>query len=132
MVAMVGRERACGEIYNVTAEAVTTARYVQVLSEIVGVEPDVVLVPDAVLPEVTAPVFGHLFGVRHHAVLSTDKARHELGIEPRHDLRTGHEHTYEWFQRQGWSRRGAEPLVDPVWRASWDFGAEAELAGRLR
>ncbi len=132
MAVMVGREAALGEIYNVTAEAVTTARYVEVLAGIVGVEADVVLVPDAMLLDLATPVFGHLFGHRHHAVLSNAKARHQLGIEPSHDLRTGHEQTYEWFRQQGWSGRGADPLVDPVWRATWDFDAEAEIAGRLR
>lgn len=132
MVALVGRAEAFGEVVNVTTGAVTAARYVQVLAEIVGVEPDVVLVPDDALREFRAPVFGHLFGARHHAILDTTKARCTLGIEPRYDFRAGHEHTYGWFLEQGWDDRSADPLVDPVWQASWDFAAEADVAERLR
>ena len=36
-----------------------------------------------------------------------------------------------WFLAQGWADL-TEPLRDPVWGASWDFDAEAELAARLR
>ena len=132
MLAMVGREQALGQIYNLTAEAVTTARYVEVLAEIVGVEPDIVLAPDEAVRGASAPVFGHLFGIQHHAILSTGKVRCELGVEPRYDFRAGHQLTYEWFLEQGWTERGSDPLVDPLWWATWDFDAEAALAERLR
>ena len=76
-------------------------------------------------------MFGHLFGVRHHAIASIEKAERLLGFRPRYDFRSGHVATYEWFLAQGWADR-TEPLRDPVWGASWDFEAEAELAARLR
>lgn len=134
MVTMAGHPAAPGRVFNVTAEAVTTRRYVEVLAEVLGEEPDVVEVPDAVLRgpgRPRRPVFGHLFGVAHHAVLDTGRARDLLGYAPRFDLRAGHEHTYAWFVAQGW-RDHTEPLVDPVWRATWDFEAEAALAAALR
>ena len=131
MTAMVGHDAAAGEIFNVTNEGVTVNRYISTLASIVGVEPDIVMIPDASLPTITRPVFGHLFSDRHHAVLSIDKARHRLGFAPRFDLRSGHEDTYAWFCRQGWLDR-VEALVDPVWRASYDFDAEAALAAQLR
>ena len=131
MVAMAGVPAARGEIFNVTAEGVTARRYVTTLAELVGVEPDIVLLPDDVLPTITSPVFGHLFGVRHHAIASIEKAASRLGFQPRYDLARGHADTYAWFQAQGWGER-TEPLRDPVWGASWDFEAEAELAARLR
>ncbi len=131
MVAMVGVDASMGEVFNVTAEAVTTRRYVAELASIVGVEPDVVDVPDAALADLPAGIFGHLFGWRHHAVLSIDKARHLLGFDPRWDFRNGHEDTYRWFRDQGWHELDG-PLADPVWRASWDFDAEAAAAARLR
>jgi nucleoside-diphosphate-sugar epimerase len=117
-----------GEIFNATTGAVSTRRYVTTLAEIVGVEPNIVDVPDDVLNSVTMPVFGHLFGVRHHAELSTVKA--DALVQPRHDFRGGHASTFEWFLSQGWADR-TEPLVDPVWRATWDFDAEARLAAEL-
>jgi nucleoside-diphosphate-sugar epimerase len=131
MVAMVGTSAAVGEVFNVTAEAVTTRRYVQTLARIVGEEADVVPVPDDALDRLPRGVYGHLFGDRHHAVLSVDKARHLLGFEPRWDFAAGHAQTYDWFRAQGWHELDG-PLADPVWRASWDFDAEAEAAALLR
>lgn len=122
---------AAGEVINLTAEGVTSRRYVETLAAVVGVEADIVEVPDLALAGLGGPAFSHLFGVRHHAVLGVDKATRLLGVTPRYDLAAGHRHTYEWFGAQGWSGR-AEPLVDPVWKASWDFEAEAALAARLR
>lgn len=131
MVAMTGNGAALGEVFNITAEATTTHRYVLTLAEIVGAEPDLVEVPEAALSTLPAGVFGHLFSARHHAVLSTDKARHLLGYAPVHDLRSGHELTYEWFLTKGFDRLDG-PLADPMWRASWDFEAEATAARMLR
>ena len=131
MTAMIGNGRAFGEVFNVTAEAPTTRRYVETLAAIVGVEPDIVPVPDSALGDITTPVFGHLFSERHHAVLSTDKAARLLGDSPVFDLRTGHELTYDWFRAQGWADL-AGPLSDPVWRSSWDFDAESAVAAGLR
>jgi nucleoside-diphosphate-sugar epimerase len=131
MVAMAELPAARGEIFNVTADGVSSMRYVTTLAEIVGVEPDIRLVPDDLLPSISTPVFGHLFGVRHHAIASIEKAAAVLGFRPRFDFTTGHRATYEWFREQGWDE-STDGLRDPVWGASWDFEAEAELAGRLR
>jgi nucleoside-diphosphate-sugar epimerase len=117
-----------GEIFNVATGAVTSRRYITTLAEIVGVEPCVVDVADHALASITTPVFGHLFGTRHHAELSTAKA--DAVMQPQRNFRAGHEATYEWFLAQGWADR-VEPLVDPVWKATWDFDAEAALAAHL-
>ena len=113
-----------GEVVNATGQAITTAGYVQALAEIVGVEPDIHLLPDHSLGQLPGPLFGHLFGVRHHAVLSTDKAR-RLGLPAERGFVEGHGQTYEWFL--------SSPLVDapdsmsdPVWGAGYDFAAEAK------
>ena len=131
MVAMVGVDAALGEVFNVTAEAVTTRRYVEELAAIVGVEPDIVDVPDAALDRLPAGIFGHLFGRRHHAVLSTAKAAQRVGHLPARSFRDGHAETYAWFREQGWSELDG-PLADPVWRASWDFAAEEAAAAAVR
>jgi nucleoside-diphosphate-sugar epimerase len=121
-----------GRIVNVTTEGITTREYVLTLAEIVGAEADIVEIPKAVLDALppAPPVFGHLFSDRHHGVLSTALAE-SLGIRPRYDFRSGHEDTYRWFREQGWHELDGT-LQDPVWRASWDFAAEAALAARLR
>ena len=130
MMAIVGNPSAMGQVFNITAEAVTVNRYVETLAAIVGVEPHVVTIPDDMLTSIGAPVFGHLFTRSHHAALSIDKAQRLLGFAPRHDFRSGHEHTYAWFLRQGWAGR-VEPLSDEVWRATWNFDAEDEMAARI-
>ena len=101
------------------------------LAELVGVEPDIVLVPDDVLPTITRPVFGHLFGVRHHAIASIEKAGSLLGFQPRYDFAARPRRHLRVVPGPGLGRR-TEALRDPVWGASWDFEAEAELAARLR
>jgi hypothetical protein len=63
-------------------------------------------------------------------MVSTEKARRLVGYAPRYDLRDGHAHTYDWFRAQGFDRLDG-PLVDPVWKASWDFGAEEAIATRI-
>lgn len=131
MVDMIGVDVAKGEVFNATAEAVTTSHYVATLAAIVGVEADVVMVPDDRPEGFPSGVYGHLFGSRHHAVLSMDKARRLLGYEPELGFEDGHRHTYDWFKKQGWDRLEG-PLSDPVWRSSWDFEAEARAAALLR
>jgi nucleoside-diphosphate-sugar epimerase len=131
MVAIVGNTAALGEVFNITGESVTVNRYIEVLAAVVGETADVVHVPDSMLGSLSGPVFSHLFGVRHHAMASLEKARRLLGFSTRFDLRTGHEHTYEWFQDQGYSDV-AGPMIDPMWRASWDFDNEAAVAAEVR
>ena len=117
-----------GEIFNVTTSALTSRRYVETLASIVGVAAHVVDVPDDVLKSAPMPLFGHLFGTRHHAELSTAKA--DAVMRPRIGFVDGHRSTYEWFLEQGWTKL-TEPLVDPTWHATWDFDAESDVAARL-
>ena len=107
-------------MFNITGESVTVNRYIEVLADVVGEAPDVVHVPDSMLADLPGAVFGHLFGVRHHAMMSIEKAQRLLGFTNRFDLRSGHADTYEWFRRKGYADVEG-PMVDPMWRASWDF-----------
>ncbi len=135
MVVMADHPAAKGHVFNVTGDSLEVNRYVRTLAAVVGRDADVVAVPDELLPEVTVagapPVFGHLFKVRHHAIIENDKITSLLGWRPRYDVVSGHRHTYEWFQAQGWAELDTT-LADPVWKASWDFAAEAALAERIR
>jgi len=63
--------------------------------------------------------------------VSTEKARRLVGYAPRYDVHAGHAQTYHWFLQQGWDRLD-HALVDPVWKSSWDFVAEAAVADRIR
>ena len=135
MITLAMHPAAPGEVFNISADSVDVNRYVAVLADVVGRQPDVVRVPDEMIAELTAPgappAFGHLFTMRHHAMVSIEKAQRLIGYTYRYDIRTGHEHTYEWFLRQGWDRLEGR-LADPVWKSSWDFAHEAAVAERIR
>jgi len=123
---------AVGEIFNITAEAVTSRYFVETLAAIVGVEPDILLLPDAVTAQLTAPLpFNHRFVKLLHAVVSCDKARRLLGFAPTYDFEAGHRQTYAWFLDQGLDRL-TQALNDPTWNVSWDFAREARLVETLR
>ena len=122
---------AVGHVVNATGEAVSAEGYARTLAGVVGEEPDIVMVPDNAETDTEAPLWSHLFDARHHAVLDTTKAATLLGVEPRFDTAAGHADAYDWFVSRG-GPDIAEAEVDPVWRATWDFGAEARLAATLR
>jgi nucleoside-diphosphate-sugar epimerase len=134
MIAIAQRPELAGEVFNVSADSVDANRYVAVLAAVAGADAQVVYVPDELLPEAASPmappVFSHLFKARHHAALSTAKAERAFGYSPVYDLAAGHADTFEWFRAQGYAELHG-PLTDPVWKASWDFDAEAALAERI-
>ena len=99
------------------------------LAEIVGVEPQIHLLPDQLLGKVPGPLFGHLFGVRHHGVLSTEKAR-RLNLPDERGFVEGHRETYEWFCSSPFVD-APDAMSDPVWGAGYDFAAEAKALAQL-
>jgi nucleoside-diphosphate-sugar epimerase len=117
-------------VFNVSTDAVDANTYIETLAKVIGVPANVVQVPDSRLTEINTPVFGHLFDMRHHAMLSTHKLESMLGTHPRYTLLEGHDLTYHWFCAQGWQRLQV-PLADPLWKVSWDFAAEAAFAERV-
>lgn len=128
--AMASADAAVGEIFNVTGSGITAAEYVQTLAAIVGVEPQVVQVPDDVLPDLDKPAFCRLFRARHHGILDTSKIRNVLGLPAERGFRLGHEQTYEWFSSSPLASESTN-LADPLWGKGFDFKFEAEVARRL-
>ncbi len=118
-----------GEVVNATGQAITTSGYVHALAEIVGIEPEIHLLPDEMLGKVPGPLFGHLFGTRHHGVLSTDKAR-RLSLPTERGFVEGHRQTYEWFLSSPLAD-APDAMSDPVWGAGYDFAAEAKAVALL-
>jgi nucleoside-diphosphate-sugar epimerase len=131
MITAASSGAARGQVLNATGEAVSALDYVNVLADVVGARPDVVMIPSDHRTAVSGPLWSHLFDARHHAVLDTTRARAALGTESRFDIRSGHADTYRWFLDQGWARCDG-PMVDPVWRSTWDFDAEAAVVAELR
>ncbi len=129
LTTMASHEAAVGEIFNVTGSGVTAAAYVETLADIVGAEPRVVMLPDELLDDLDKPAFCRLFRARHHGVLSTRKLHDLLGVPPERDFRTGHEQTYEWFQRSPLAE--STTRSDPLWGKGFDLEYEAEIAAKL-
>jgi nucleoside-diphosphate-sugar epimerase len=119
-----------GQVINATGQAITAAGYVQTLADIVGVEADVRMISDDLVAKTPGPLFGHLFGVRHHGILSTEKARRDLGLPAERGFVEGHRQTYEWFESSPLID-APDVLSDPMWGAGYDFTAEAQAAAAL-
>jgi nucleoside-diphosphate-sugar epimerase len=131
MTVCASHPRSVGEIFNITTSSCDVNHYIATLARVVGVDPVVVPVPDSLIDSFAVQVYGHLFKVRHHAMLSTTKAESLLGVSPRYNLFDGHKHTYEWFTDQGMAST-QHSLSDPTWRSSWDFAAEDAAVEALR
>ena len=131
MADMATNPAAPGEVFNITGAAVTVSEYVSVLAEVVGREPEVLHLPEALGAKLPRPPYGHLFGRAHHGMLSIEKAERLLGFTPRIDFRSGHAQTFEWFMRSGLAD-SEQPLRDPLWFASYDFAWEAQVAAMIR
>jgi nucleoside-diphosphate-sugar epimerase len=129
LIGMADSPAVAGEVVNATGEAITTVGYVQALADIVGTEPDIRPLPDSALAASPGPLFGHLFGARHHAVLSTEKAR-RLGLPAERGFVEGHRQTYEWFCSSPLVD-APDAMADPVWGAGYDFAAEAKALSVL-
>ena len=129
---LLGRHPAAvGEVVHLTGEGVSAAQYVRTLAEVVGVEADVVPVPDAEVDRLPKGAFGHLFAAKHHGVLATGKASALLGLPPARDFTTGHRETYAAFCASPLADVGAS-LSDPLWGAGFDLAAERDVAASLR
>ena len=122
---------ALGEVFNITADAVTANHYIKTIGEIVGVEPEIIVLPNDILSNMSGPLpFNHRFQKTLHCILSIDKARRVLSFEPEFDFEAGHRQTYEWFLAEGLDRLNA-PMNDPTWNVSWDFELESQLVESL-
>jgi nucleoside-diphosphate-sugar epimerase len=131
LLVMAAHPSAVGEVFNVTTSAVTSAAYVATLAEVVGVEPDVVLVPDDLAQTSSRPLFSRLFTPAHHGMLDPGKITRVLGLSPVYDLRAGHAQTLEWFCRSGAAMMN-QALSDPLWGRTFDLAHEAEVAALAR
>jgi nucleoside-diphosphate-sugar epimerase len=99
-VAVLGRQDAIGQAYNVSGDRAVTARgYVKVLARIVGREPDILFVGLDRMRTIKTPAWPYTW--HESLIFTTEKAKRDLGWEPRFDLEAGHRQTYDWFQREG-------------------------------
>ena len=101
MAAMLGDRRAFGRAYNVTGEeSITQVGFVELIAEVVKRPVSFMHVPKA--------PFGQNLVYDCHAVYTTTRLRHELGIRPRYTLASGLAQTFEWYLREGLDRRDVD------------------------
>ena len=120
MASLLGNPRAAGETYNVAGSEVTSVLgAVRLMARAVGVEANVVHVPLDVARGLDPPLVHWGDALVGGTVLSTDKARRDLGWEPRFGLEDGYRHSYEWFRTGGRDRY------------EFDFAADDAVLARL-
>lgn len=117
-----------GEIINITGVGCSARAFTETLAQIVGVEPNIVVLPTDFTQE--KPIYGHLFGVKHHGILSVAKAA-SLGLTTERGFEIGYTQTYDWFCTTPLVD-APDQLSDPVWGAGYDFALEAQIADAVR
>ena len=118
-----------GEIVNTTGGVPSARAWTELLAGIVGVEADIVEVPTGFTD--ARPVYGHLFGVKHHGT------SRRQGRRPRPDGRARHPSRVRGdlrvVLREPPRRRPRTPAPsDPLWGTGYDFALEVEVAAALR
>jgi nucleoside-diphosphate-sugar epimerase len=105
LVAVLGRDAAIGQTYNVAgAEYCSIAAYMCLLAETVGVAPKIIAMPSNLPADMRSPVV-HWLEARHGSMIfSIAKIRLELGWEPQFALRSGLADSYRWFCEEGRAR----------------------------
>jgi len=119
---------AAGEIVNITGQGCSARSFTETLAQIVGVEPNIVLLPTDFTKD--KPIYGHLFGTKHHGILSVTKAA-SLGLAAERGFHNGYVQTYDWFCTTPLVD-APDNLSDPVWGAGYDFALEAQVAEGIR
>lgn len=117
-----------GEVVNITGQGASARAWTELLARIVDAEPNLVEVPTGYTDR--RPLYGHLFGVKHHGILSVAKAA-GLGLTVERGIEQGYRETYEWFCATGLVD-APDQMSDPVWGAGYDFALEAQVADDLR
>jgi len=128
LLEMAQSPRVTGEVVNITGQGASARAWTELLARIVGVEADIVEIPTG--HTARKPLFGHLFGTKHHGILSVAKAA-DLGLTPERGIDRGYRETYEWFCSTDLVE-APEQLSDPMWGAGYDFDLEAEIVRELR
>lgn len=98
MVAVLGKAQAVGRTYNVAGKQFSSiVNYLRLMAGAVGVEPEIVTMPDDLPAHMRSPIVHWLEASRGSMVFSIERARAELGWEPKFSLAEGLADSYAWF-----------------------------------
>lgn len=105
LVAVLGRDVAAGQVYNVAGSQFSSITgYMQLMAQAVGVTPEIIVMPDDLPAHMRSPIVHWLEASRGGMVFSIDKARRDLGWEPRFTLAAGLADSWHWFRAGGRDR----------------------------
>lgn len=102
LVAVLGKPHAAGQVYNVAGKQFSSiANYLRLMAAAVGVEPEIITMPDDLPAQMRSPIVHWLEASRGSMVFSIARTRAELGWEPKFSLAEGLADSYEWFRSGG-------------------------------
>lgn len=120
LCAVLGKEQAIGQIYNVAGKQFSSiVNYMKLMAQAVGVEPEIITMPDDLPDHMRSPIVHWLEASRGSMVFSIDKARRELGWEPELSLAEGLADSWRWFDEGGRDRY------------DYDFSADDEVLAAI-
>lgn len=98
MAAVLGKSQAAGQTYNVAGKQFSSiVNYLRLMADAVGVDPEIVTMPDDLPADMRSPIVHWLEASRGSMVFSIERARAELGWEPKFSLAEGLADSYAWF-----------------------------------
>jgi nucleoside-diphosphate-sugar epimerase len=105
LVAVLGRPTAIGQTYNVAGrEFCSIVNYMHLMARAAEVEPRIVMMPDTLPAAMRSPIVHWLEAARGSMVFAIDKARRDLGWEPRFSLAEALADSHAWYAGGGRDR----------------------------
>lgn len=102
LASVLGKPQAAGQVYNVAGKQFSSiANYMKLMAQAVGVDPDIVVMPNDLPAHMRSPIVHWLEASRGSMVISIDKIRRELGWEPEMTIAEGLADSYRWFREGG-------------------------------
>lgn len=120
LCAVLGKPQAAGQVYNVAGKQFSSIEnYMRLMAQAVGVEPNILVMPNDVPAHLRSPIVHWLEASRGSMVFSIEKIRRELGWEPHFTIAEGLADSYRWF------RDGGRERYD------YDFSADEQVLEEL-
>lgn len=102
IAAPLGKPQAAGRIYNVAGKQISSiVDYMRLMGDAVGVEPEIIVMPDDLPEDMRSPIVHWLEASRGSMVIGTEKIRDELGWEASMTIAEGLADSYRWFDESG-------------------------------
>ena len=126
LCAVLGKEQAIGQVYNVAgSEFCSIMSYMKLMGKAVGVDPTIMTIPPSLATTTASPIVHWLEANHGSMIFSIDKARRDLGWEPRFTLESGLADSYRWFSAGGRDRYSYDFSIDDAVLAEIEKSGDA-------